>query len=162
MVACIHITILSPCVYHQDKLCKKRPISYFNLSFIITEAKHLFPYLFPISNFYFVNDPFLSFALVYYCGVYFFFNAFFFFFFFAFTNTKGICTCQALTWTAKNFLIFHLNDNFKISFHLCILHFYVFRFLDCHLISSSFDTIFRLSSPLQNYIKISVNKCFHM
>ena len=48
---------------------KKRPISYFNLSFIITEAKHLFPYLFPISNSYFVNDPFLSFILVYYCGV---------------------------------------------------------------------------------------------
>ena len=64
LVACIHITVLSPCVYHQDKLCKKRPISYFNLSFIITEAKHLFPYLFPISNFYFVNDTFLSFLFI--------------------------------------------------------------------------------------------------
>ena len=52
------------------------------LSFIITEAKHFFPYLFPISNSYFVNDPFLSFILVYYCGVYFFFMYFFFLFFF--------------------------------------------------------------------------------
>ena len=112
------------------------------LSFIITEAKHFFPYLFPISNSYFVNDPFLSFILVYYCGVYFFLMYFLLFSFFAFTNIRGICTCQALMWTANNFL--HLNDNFIISSHLCTLHFYVFNLLDCHLIASSFDTAFRL------------------
>ena len=84
----------------------KRPISYFNLSFIITEAKCLFPCLFPISNSYFVNDPFLSFILVYYCGVYFFLMCFLLFSFFAFTNIRGVCTCQALMWTANNFLHF--------------------------------------------------------
>lgn len=47
-------------------------------------------------------------------------------------------------WIANDFLIFHLNDNFIFSFHLCILDFYVFNLLDCHLIAYSFDTVFRL------------------
>ena len=84
-------------------------------------------------SFLFITVVFISFLCI-----------FFFFLFFAFTNVRGICTCQALMWIANNFLIFHLNDNFIISSHLCILHFYVFNLLDCHLIAYSFDTVFRL------------------